>query len=102
MERFWVRVGSDLLPARVNHWWPEREWEGPSPIPRFLVKEAERRGSKYLTMAVVILPEMDFAEVAYCNPVDTPSRKMGRHIALGRLRKRLMDAGYEVVDDAEE
>ncbi len=53
-------------------------------------------------MAAVVLPTLDFVELAYCNPVDVPSKKMGRHIALARLRKELECHGYEVVDHAEE
>lgn len=101
-EFFWVKSGSGLSPVLVNHWWPGREFAGTPPIPCIFIKEAERRGSKYLTTATVILPEFDFVEIAYCNPVDVPSKKRGRHIAVNRLRKRLKEAGYEVVEDGNE
>ena len=73
-------------PVRIYHWWPGKEWYRENPIPSFLVKEAEIKGSKYLTYTEAEDLNWDFA---LCCPRDVPSRKMGRKIALGRLAKRL-------------
>ena len=82
-----------VLPIKVTHWWPGRSWRGPCPIPRSIIKQT--RGSKYLTVAKVELePGFTMFAFARCNPVDVPSRAMGRTIAVGRLRKMLEHEGY--------
>jgi len=84
-------------PVRVYHWWPGKEWYKECPIPSFLVKEARQKGSKYLTYVEALSEDGDgpFA-YATCCPRDFPSRKMGRTIALGRLRKDLEGCGIRL------
>jgi hypothetical protein len=73
------------VPIHVFHWWPGRQWRSTSPIPSFLIREAERRGSRYLTLAIAETPEGALVGTAFCCPKDCPSRALGRKIALGRL-----------------
>jgi hypothetical protein len=71
---------------KVYHWWPGRTWAGPCPIPPVFVAEAERLGTLYVTFAVHDDGVMPICGVARCCPKDVPSRKLGRAIAIGRLR----------------
>ena len=92
--------GDFEAPVRVYHWWSGKEWRYGSPIPSFLIKEVEKRGSKYLTYVETYAPDAYVLwDHATCCPRDTPSRKMGRKIALGRLNKRLRAwHGLEVIE----
>ena len=82
---------------KIYHWWPGRKWEGPCPIPCYLVKQAERRGSKYLTVAemrLLSLTDESYVMIvgsAFCNKKekDGPSRKYGRELAIDRLKEQL-------------
>lgn len=65
-------------------------------MPAYLVNEARRMDSRYLSLAVAELPEATISATAFCCPTDAPSRAMGRTIALGRLRKRLEKHGWEL------
>lgn len=87
-----AKKGVMEVPIKIYHWWPGREYAGPSPIPSYKVKEAFKKGSKYLTMACC----GDIVEFAECCPRDFPSRKMGTEIALGRLIKHLEVVGWTV------
>jgi len=73
--------------VKVTHWWPGRQWRGPSPIPAFMIEEAKRRKSRYLTYAQAGGYEDLCFGAAFCCPKDAPSRALGREIALGRLAK---------------
>ena len=81
---------------KVYHWWPGREFNGPNPIPAFLVKAAKSRGSRYLTYAKEQVGENLFFGQAFCCPKDFPSRKMGRKIAVGRLKAMAEEHGIEL------
>ena len=91
-----VTDGSQTGRVQIFHWWPGRQYAGATPIPPSLVKEAERRGSRYLTFAVAQLPEGPVAGCSLCCPKDTPDRAMGRRIALGRLASELEPLGWRV------
>jgi hypothetical protein len=80
----------------IFHWWPGREYRKQCPIPAFLVKEAERMGSRYLTFAIVETEERAIWGHAFCCPKDVPSRKMGKQIAVGRVMAMIEDFGFEV------
>jgi hypothetical protein len=80
---------------RVYHWWPGREYRGACPIPSYLVQDAKRKGSLYMTFAVEDTNRGPIAGCAQCCPKDVPSRKMGRQIAIGRLRALMEDFHLE-------
>lgn len=88
--------GTDTGRVQIFHWWERRQFSGTSPIPPSLVKEAQRRGSRYLTFAVAELPQGPVAAYSLCCPKDTPNRAMGRRIALGRLASELEPMGWRV------
>jgi len=73
------------------HWWPGRQYRGASPIPSFITKQAERQGTRYLTVAIGYGQDGSgpFFGFAHCCPKDNPSRRLGRTIAEGRLRDAL-------------
>ena len=75
---------------RIYHWWPGREFAGANPIPPLLLAEAERMGSRYLTVAKAE-NERGFARYgwAFCCPKDAPRRHVGRELALERLHRWL-------------
>ena len=79
--------GTDETRVRVYHWWPGKPYC--NGMPAYLVNEAKRRGSRYLSLASAELPEATVSATAFCCPKDNPSRTMGRTIALGRLVKEL-------------
>lgn len=81
---------------KVYHWWPGREFRGPCPIPVFMVKAAEKMGSLYLTYVALDVGDMRFFGNAFCCPKDFPSRKMGRRIAVGRLKAMAEEHGIEL------
>ncbi|RPJ40091.1 MAG: hypothetical protein EHM35_00355 [Planctomycetaceae bacterium] len=70
---------------RVYHWWPGRQYAGESPIHPALLANCERRGTRYLTLAFCD----GYFGLARCCPKDNPSRRLGREIALGRLRANM-------------
>jgi hypothetical protein len=72
---------------RIYHWWPGREYKKDNPIPPWLLREAERMGSRYLTVATEERNDRLLLVYgwAFCCPRDTPSRSIGRKIAMGRL-----------------
>ena len=79
----------ELGKVRVNHWWPGKEQ---TPIEPELIRLAEQRGSRYLTVATVELPGGERVQTtAFCCPKDVPTRRMGRRIALGRLQAVLRE-----------
>lgn len=80
---------------KVYHWWPGREYRGVCPIPPHFVKQAEKMGSRYLTFAIEDTTRGPVAGWAFCCPKDVPSRKMGRQIAMGRLRAVMEDFKLE-------
>lgn len=83
---------------RIFHWWPGREYRGVCPIPSYLVREAEEKGTRYLTFVSLEMNDLVIEGVAECCPKDVPSRKMGRKIALGRLKSLVKHYGLEVDD----
>ena len=97
-----ARKGTEEAPVRLYHWWPGRKYEGACPIPPLLLWSAEKRGSKYLTLAVTDLGWISFHAIALCCPKDFPSRAIGRTIALGRLEKKLKSYDYELVEAGHE
>ena len=84
--------GTENARVRVYHWWPGKEYC--NGMPSYLVQEAKRRGSRYLSMVVAELPDSTVSATAFCCPKDSPSRTRGRTIALGRLDKLLAKAGW--------
>jgi len=86
--------GTDETRVRVYHWWPGKPYC--NGMPAYLVNEAKRRGSRYLSLASAELPEATVSATAFCCPKDNPSRTMGRTIALGRLAKELGAEGWRV------
>jgi len=97
--------GEESVPVKIYHWWPGREWAGPSPIEAI---ENRLGGSRYITVArtrlLVDWPIWDDPKdgtwpmpedgwtvqgIARCCHKDVPDRKRGREIALGRLAKQL-------------
>ena len=89
--------GTDRTRVKLYHWWPGRQWEGPSPIPPRLTHSAENRGCRYLTLASVDEQGRDLpfsCGLAMCCPADTPDRKLGRKIALGRLNAEIEMYGW--------
>ena len=91
-----VTNGGDTKRVQIFHWWPGRQFAGTCPIPPSAIREAERRGSRYVTFAVTELPNGPFAAWAFCCPKDTPDRAMGRRIALGRLASALEPLGWRL------
>ena len=81
------------VPVKVYHWWPGKTWAGPCPIEQLFVDDATDRGSRYMTVAYAPIGwqgcTVHVTEAAFCCPKDTPNRRMGRTIALGRLAKSL-------------
>lgn len=74
--------------VKITHWWPGRKFRGPSPIPSFLIKMAKDMGSRYLTFATLEVDNKPAAAGwAFCCPKDTPNKRLGRKIALGRMRR---------------
>jgi len=86
--------GTDEARVRVYHWWPGKPYC--NGMPSYLVNEAKRRGSRYLSMVATDLPGATVSATAFCCPKDSPSRTMGRTIALGRLGKALEGEGWRV------
>ena len=84
--------GTDEARVRIYHWWPGKPYC--NGMPSFLVNEAKRRGSRYLSMVAAELPDATVSATAFCCPKDSPSRTRGRTIALGRLDKLLAKAGW--------
>lgn len=85
--------GEDIPKVKVVHWWPGRVWRSCSPVPTIYTKEAMRRGSRYLTYAETLAQDGHLiTAVAFCNPKDSPSREMGRRIAVGRLVSNLEES----------
>jgi hypothetical protein len=78
----------------MYHWWPDKPYC--NGMPQYLVREARRMGSRYLSLAVADLPDDTISATAFCCPIDAPSRKMGRTIALGRLGKELSGLGWRL------
>jgi len=82
------------MKVKITHWWPGREFKGPSPIPSYVIKVAEKRGSRYLTFALM---EIDYQPVAsglaFCCPKDNPDKHLGRQIALGRMYQNAIRNG---------
>lgn len=82
------------MKVKITHWWPGREFKGPSPIPATFIKRAESMGSRYLTVATL---EIDYkpvaAGLAFCCPKDCPDKHLGRQIALGRMRQNAIRNG---------
>ena len=84
--------GTENARVRVYHWWPGKEYC--NGMPSYLVQEAKRRGSRYLSMVAAELPDATVSATAFCCPKDSPSRTRGRTIALGRLAKELAGEGW--------
>ena len=65
------------MKVKITHWWPGREFKGPSPIPCAFIKTAQAMGSRYLTVAIL---EIDHKPVAsgwaFCCPKDNPSKHL--------------------------
>ena len=80
----------------VFHWWPGRQWKKNCPIPSFLVQEAERMGSRYLTFISTRVGDEELAGWAFCCPKDVPDKKLGRRIAFGRMMAMCEERGIEV------
>ena len=74
--------------VKVYHWRPGRWDDEYCPIPSYFVKQAQKIGSRYLTVAVVLESDEPVSvDTAFCCPRDVPSREMGRRIALARAQK---------------
>jgi len=88
-------------PVQVVRWWPKRaEWpDGFCPIPYHLVEGAIRRKRRNMTVAMVQMPEgLVFGYTECGTPINgVVSRRMGKNIALGRLRKQVNEMGYGMV-----
>lgn len=82
--------------TKVVHWWPGRQYEYTCPIPAFIVDKALSMGSRYVTYAYCHNGKQAVAGWAYCCPKDTPSRRVGRDIATGRMRARARAIGMEL------
>lgn len=80
----------------VFHWWPGREFKKECPIPSFLIKQAEQRGSRYLTFISTRVGDEEFAGWALCNPKDVPNKQLGRRIAFGRMMAMAKERGVAV------
>ena len=90
--------GTDRTRVKIYHWWPGRQWEGPCPIPAYMIHRAVEKNTVYLTVAYIgdlaagtHYPTLGVAE---CCPKDIPERKLGRRIALGRLARELEPVGW--------
>lgn len=88
--------GTNAYPVRVCHWWPGREYQSVSPIPSFMVRQAERFGSRYLTFVNVQTETGMVAATARCCKKDQPQRATGRFIALLRLARTLKTLGMKL------
>ena len=86
--------GTDEARVRIYHWWPGKPYC--NGMPMNLVKFARLRGSRYLSLAMAELPDATVSATAFCCPKDSPSRTMGRTIALGRLAKELEAEGWRL------
>lgn len=80
---------------KIYHWWPGRTWAGPCPIPNDIIQEAEKRRTRYLTVAKNTGFPLVYG-IAWCNPKDVPNRKLGRHIATSRLEKNMQFCANEL------
>ena len=103
MNRYIAVKGNVEKPVKFVHWWPGREIPvfrfEPSlnPVMEFIFGKAQERGSRYATIAYVdTTPTGGMFEKAICCPKDAPSRKMGRDIAVGRLRKLVARHGWTI------
>jgi hypothetical protein len=76
---------------RVIYWWPGRRFRKKNPIPEEFLRKAKRRGTRYLTVAYEEVNGRKVYGVAFCCPKDNPSRRMGKRIAIGRLRSALSE-----------
>jgi len=94
--------------VHISHWNPGKRWKDLTPIPKGFVKEAKRMRSKHLTYARAkplgaekesVLIEC--AGLAWCKKGDSPSKKLGRDIALERLQDQveLVNPDCKVVYD---
>ena len=98
--------GTSTAPVRLFHWWPGREFKrGWCPIPSDVVKGWNKKHRRYATYVEIrgrgyqhVPPKTKdvFAAYAECGPSDTPTRKIGREIALGRLAKQLESFGWRL------
>ena len=91
--------GEQTAPVRLFHWWPGREFKrGWCPIPRHVVRGWKKNQRRYATHASIVpaAPMMPIEGSAECGPSDTPTRQIGREIALGRLAKELKLYGWKL------
>ena len=84
--------GQVEYPVTVIHWWPGRDYAGEHPLNPQTVEEYEKRGTRFVTLAVCL----NHNARAECCPRDAPSRKLGREIALGRLEKDIEEIGWRL------
>lgn len=84
--------GKESCPVELIHWWPGREF-GRRNLDLFF-ELAAREGTRYITVASVVVGEEMILSLAHCCELDQPSRARGRTIALGRLNKQLKEIGY--------
>lgn len=74
------------MEPKIAHWWPGRQFKKESPIPSYLIKEAQKKGTRYLTVVTLEWGGQEFmGGVASCCPKDSPDKELGRTIAIGRL-----------------
>jgi hypothetical protein len=91
-----IKVGDSRV--SIAHWWPSREFDRDhySPIPSFIRHRAYQRGSRYMTMVHVVLPQGHLATYAKCCAKDQPDRAKGRFIALLRMARLLKSMGLRM------
>ena len=90
-----------MIPVRFYHWWPGREYKEACTMPSAILKKAREHKARYVTVAKVSIITGETEDgvvvgVAYCGRKDTPSKRMGRKIALGRLKKELAERGWRL------
>jgi hypothetical protein len=108
MKQLFLKDNAGTYPIRTRNWYPgkpERQLAGPpdgvSQSWSCYVRNAKRRGSRYLTMAYIVDNDGALTETAFCCPKDVPLRKLGYHKAVGRLIGLAKSLVYIVVEKVE-